>query len=169
MDWKTIYKERLKTAEEAVKLIQSGDRVVVGHAVGEPVYLVDKMVENYKAYKDVEVVHLVAMGHSLYAKPEMAGHFRHNALFLGGPTRDCINEGRGDFTPCFFYQTPELFRTDLPVDVALVQVSPPDENGYVSFGVSCDYSKPAAECAKLCIAQVNDKMPRTMGDCFLHV
>lgn len=169
MEWKTLYNSKVKTAEEAVKFIKSGDRVVLQHAVGEPLYLVDKMVENYKNYENVEIVQLVAMGKGDYAKEEMQGHFKVNSLFLGGPTRECINSGRGDFTPSFFYQIPELFKTKLPVDVALINVSLPDENGYCSFGVSGDYTKPATEAAKLVIAQVNKYMPRTLGDCFIHI
>ncbi|MDR1831963.1 MAG: 4-hydroxybutyrate CoA-transferase [Fusobacteriaceae bacterium] len=169
MSWKENYKSKVKTAEEAVKLIKSGDRVVLGHAVGEPIYLTEKMVENYKAYKDVEVVNMVAMGPSGFAKPEMKGHFKANSLFLGGGTRECIGSGLGDFTPTFFYQVPNLFRNDLPVDVVLMNVSPPDANGFCSYGVSCDYTKPAAEAAKLVIAQVNKYMPRTLGDSFIHV
>lgn len=169
MEWKTLYNSKVKTAEEAVKFIKSGDRVVLQHAVGEPLYLVDKMVENYKNYENIEIVQLVAMGKGDYAKEEMQGHFKVNSLFLGGPTRECINSGRGDFTPSFFYQIPELFKTKLPVDVALINVSLPDENGYCSFGVSGDYTKPAAEAAKLVIAQVNKYMPRTLGDCFIHI
>lgn len=169
MEWKTLYNSKVKTAEEAVKFIKSGDRVVLQHAVGEPLYLVDKMVENYKNYENVEIVQLVAMGKGDYAKEEMQGHFKVNSLFLGGPTRECINSGRGDFTPSFFYQIPKLFKTKLPVDVALINVSLPDENGYCSFGVSGDYTKPAAEAAKLVIAQVNKYMPRTLGDCFIHI
>ncbi len=169
MEWKKIYDSKLKSAEEAVKYIKSGNRVVLQHAVGEPLYLVDKMVENYKEYKDVEIVQLVAMGKGDYAKKEMQGHFKVNSLFLGEPTRECVNNGRGDFTPSFFYQIPELFKTKLPVDVALINVSLPDKNGYCSFGVSGDYTKPAAEAAKLVIAQVNKYMPRTLGDCFIHV
>ena len=169
MDLKQIYNSKVKSGDEAVKFIKSANRVVIAHAVGEPVYVVDKMVEHHKDYKDVEIVQLVPMGHSLYAKEEMKEHFRLNAFFLGGNTRDAVYEGRGDFTPCFFYQIPQLFRTSLPIDVALVTVSPPDENGFCSFGTSCDYTKPAAEAAKLVIAQVNKKMPRTLGDGFIHI
>ncbi len=169
MDINKLYKSKLKTAEEAVNYIKSNDRVVIAHAVGEPIYIVDKMVENYKAYKNVEIVQLVPMGHSLYAKEEMKEHFKLNAFFLGGNTRDAVYEGRGDFTPCFFYQIPTLFRSSLPVDVALVTVSPPDKDGFCSLGTSCDYTKPTAQAAKLTIAQVNKKMPRTLGYNFLHI
>ncbi len=171
MNWKTEYAERLCTADEAVAHIKSGDRVVVAHACGEPVILTDAMVANAErlGYQDVEVTHMVAMGRTGYCAPEMAKHFRHNGLFLGGSTRAAVAEGRGDFTPVFFSEAPELFRTTLPVDVILLQVSEPDDHGYCSYGVSCDYTKPAAECAKLRIAQINKNMPRVMGDNFIHI
>jgi 4-hydroxybutyrate CoA-transferase len=170
MNWKDMYKTKLVTAEEAVKNIKSGDRVVIGHACGEPKVVVDAMVKNKDAYKDVEIVHMVSMGKSEYASPEMAPHFRHNSIFVGATTRETVAEGRGDFTPCFFSEVPGLFKKGtLPVDVAIVQLSSPDEHGYCSFGVSNDYTKPAAEAARIVIAELNDKMPRTMGDSFMHV
>lgn len=169
MDWRSIYNQRSVTAEEAVKVIKSGNRVVIGHATGEPQLLVKALVERKEHLENVEIVHMVAMGKAEYAKPGMEPHFRHNALFVGGTTRAAVNEGRADYTPCFFHEIPRLFENELPVDVALVQVSPPDEHGYCSFGVSVDYTKPAAEQAKIVIAEVNDQMPRTLGDSFLHV
>jgi 4-hydroxybutyrate CoA-transferase len=161
MDWKTLYEQRKMTAQEAVSKIKSGDRVVIGHAVSEPSYVIDAMVANAQAYENVEIVHMVAMGKCEYAKPEMAGHFRHNALFVGGATREAVASGRGDYTPCFFYEIPRLFSTTLPVDVALVTVTPPDENGMCSLGVAVDYTMAAVKQAKLVIAQVNDRMPYT--------
>ena len=169
MDWKEVYRQRLTTADEAVKHIRSGDRVVVGHAVGEPSALIRAMVRNAEQYRDVEILHMVAMGKSPYCAPEMEGHFRHNSLFVGASTRDAVAQGRADVTPVYFSQIPELLRKTLPVDVALIQVSPPDAHGYCSFGVSVDYTKPAAECAETVIAQVNPNMPRTLGDAFIHV
>lgn len=170
MSWQEIYKNRLVSAEEAVKKIKSGDRVVLGHAVGEPLVLVDAMVKNKDNYENVEIVHMVAMGKGEYTKPGMEPHFRHNALFVGGSTRQAVNEGRADYTPCFFYEIPRLFREGyLPVDVALVQLSKPDAHGYCSLGVAGDYTKPATEVAKLVIAEINDQMPRTMGDAFVHI
>lgn len=169
MDFQEIYKNKVVSAKEAVQKIRSGDRVVLGHAVGEPTTVIEAMVEEKENYKDVEIVHMVAMGKAEYAKPGMEKHFRHNSIFVGGTTREAVSSGRGDFTPCFFSEVPKLFRESLPVDVALIQVTPPDEYGYCSFGVSNDYTKPAAECAKIVIAEVNDQMPRTMGDSFIHV
>jgi 4-hydroxybutyrate CoA-transferase len=170
MSWKEVYKSKLVSAEEAVKHIKSGDRVVLGHAVGEPLELVDAMVKNKASYENVEIVHMVAMGKGEYTAPGMEPHFRHNAIFVGGSTRKAVNEGRADYTPCFFHEVPKMFREGyLPVDVALIQLSPPDQHGYCSFGVSNDYTRPAAEVAKLVIAEVNDQMPRTMGDSFIHI
>ncbi len=170
MEWKKSYDSKLLSAKEAVQHIPSNSRVVLGHAIAEPLVLVEAMVDNKAEYSDVEIVHMLAMGKSEYTLPHMDGHFRHNALFVGGSTRDAVNTGRADYTPCYFTEVPRLFKEGiLPVDVALVHLSRPDENGYCSFGVSVDYSKPAAEAAKIVIAEVNDQMPRTMGDSFIHI
>ena len=171
MNWREIYADRICTAEEAVSHIKSGDRVVVEHACGEPVILTDAMTENAANYKNVEVVHMVAMGKAGYCAPELKENFRHNALFVGGSTKKAVAENRADFTTVFFSEVPDLFREGgtLPVDVALLQVSEPDEHGYCSYGVSCDYTKSASENAKLRIAQINSKMPRVLGDNFIHI
>lgn len=169
MEWKNWYKEHLCSAEEAVSRIKSGDRVVIAHATGEPSYVVDAMVANAASYKDVEIVHMVASGKCEYCKPEYAANFRHNGFFLGSNTRKAVEEGRGDYTPIFFSEIPNLLRTEMQPDVTLIHVTPPDEHGYVSLGVSVDYTKPAAEVSKLVIAQVNPSMPRTHGDSFMHV
>ena len=164
-DWNADYASHTASPEEAVGLIRSGDRVVVGHACGEPSCLLDALVQNAAAYENVEIVHMVAMGKAEYCRPEYAGAFRHNALFVGGATRDAVFEGRGDFTPCFFWEVPGFFRDPdvLPVDVALIQVTPPDENGNCSLGVSVDYTYQAVQQARTVIAQVNDQMPFTLG------
>ncbi len=161
MDWKTYYNEHKMTAEEAVNHIRSGDRVIIGHACGEPSYLVETMVANAKAYKNVELVHMVAMGKCAYCQPEYAENFRHNAIFVGGTSRDAVASGRADFTTCFFHEVPGLFKTTLKPDVAMVMVTPPDENGMCSLGVSVDYTYAAVKNAKTVIAQVNPCMPWT--------
>jgi 4-hydroxybutyrate CoA-transferase len=153
----------LVTAEQAVEHIKSGDRVVIGHACGEPATLVEALVARAPALENVEIVHMVAMGPAKYAQPGMEKSFRHNALFVGGSTRKAIEEHRADFTPCFFSEIPKLFETTLPVDVALIQVTVPDDQGFCSYGISVDYTKAAADSAKLVIAQINDKMPFTGG------
>ncbi len=172
MDWKEIYSSKLTTMEEAVKLIHSGDNVVIGHAVGEPIKLVDTMVDYVvkSELKDITIFQQVDMGHALYAQPGMEKYFRENSLFVGAKTRECVNSGRGDFTPCFFSKVPDYFRETQKPNVVLITVSEPDEHGYCSYGVSCDYTKPAAEVegAKV-IAAVNPNMPRTIGDSFIHV
>ncbi|MDR0759220.1 MAG: 4-hydroxybutyrate CoA-transferase [Treponema sp.] len=169
MGWNDEYKKKLCSAKDAVSRIKSGDRVVLGHAAGEPSLLADAMVENAARYQDVEIVHMVAMGKGRYCLPEYEKNFRHNSIFVGACTRKAIEEGRGDFTPIYFSEVPKLFRTTLHPNVLLAQLSPPDEHGYCSFGISNDYTKPAAECADIVIAQINRNMPRTFGDCFIHV
>ena len=162
-DWKEIYESRKVSADEAVARIKSGNRVVIGHACGEPSFLVDAMMAHAQDYRDVEIVHMVAMGKCEYCKPEYAANFRHNALFVGGGSREAVFSGRGDYTPSFFFEIPQLFHTTLPVDVAMVSLTPPDEEGNCSLGVSADYDYEAVMTAKTVIAQVNDQMPFTYG------
>ena len=170
MNWREEYQRRLCSAEEAVRAVKSGDRVVTGHACGEPFDVVAALMARAPELRDVEIVHLVPMGKCEYAQAEYEESFRHNAMFVGALTRDAVCEGRADYTPCHFHETPGLF-TDgyLPPDVALVHLSPPDRHGFCSFGVSVDYTVPAALAAKTVIAQVNQNMPRTHGDTFIHV
>lgn len=169
MTWKTWYKEHLFTPAQAVQQIKSGQRVVVAHACGEPSIILDALVANAAQYENVEIIHMVAMGKAAYCQPQYDKNFHHNAFFLGGSTRAAAAEGRVDFTPVYFSEIPSLLREDLRPNVTLLQCSPPDAHGYVSLGVSVDYTKPAAEASDLIIAQVNQNMPRTLGDSFLHV
>ncbi len=163
-NWKDNYLEKLVTPEQAVLPIKSGDRVVIGHACGEPPALIEALVKRAPDLTAVEIVHMVAMGPAKYAQPGMEKSFRHNALFIGASTRKAFEEKRADFTPCFFSEIPRLFKDNiLPVDVVLIQVTPPDDQGYCSFGISVDYTQAATECAKLVIAQMNSSMPRTGG------
>lgn len=169
-DWRAIYQSKLTTAEEAVKHIPNHCRVFFGHGANEPLVLTDALVANYEQYEDVEICHWVPMGKGVYTQPKMKGHLNYNGLFLGPVTRASVNEGRADYTPFYFHQSPRFF-TDgtFPIDVALVSLTPPDEHGFCSFGVSVGGTKPAALSAKMVIAQINDQMPRTMGDSFIHV
>ncbi len=170
MKWQDIYRSRLTTASEAVKHIKSGDRVVVGHATGSPELLLKAMVDNKADYENVELVHMVSMGQSEYCMPENCNHFIHNSLFAGGTTRKAIHDGRAVYTASHFSQIPRLFTERiLPVDVTVCMVSPPDEHGFCSFGISVDYTKPAAESSRMVIAEVTPHMPRTLGDSFIHV
>lgn len=170
MNWNEYYNKRLVSASEAVKHIKSGDRVVLGHAVGEPRLLPAAMVARANELTNVEVVHMVAKGEGLYAKPEMAGHFRHNGFFAGPSTRNAMAEGRADYTPCHISEIPGLFKNNvLPVDVAMITVTPPDQYGFCSLGVSVDYTFQAAKSARIVIAEVNPNLPRTFGRTFLRV
>ena len=170
MSWQDHYKRYTVSAQEAVKAIKSGDRVVTAHACGEPRGLVAAMVERAGELEGVEIVHMVAMGQARYCLPEYSKSFRHNSLFVGATSRQAVNEGRGEYTPCYFSEIPLLFRYDvLPVDVALIHVTPPDKLGFVGLGVSVDYTKQAATSARTVIAQVNPNVPRIGGDSSLHV
>ena len=126
--------------------------------------------EAVSVVKSVEIAHVLLFGDDPLTKPGMEGHFRHNSLFVGPADRAAVNEGRADYIPVFLYEIPSLFSSgELPIDVALLHLSPPDEHGFMSYGVECLASKAAAETAKTVIAQVNEKMPRTLGDSFIHV
>lgn len=163
-DWRITYRDKLVSAAKALQAVKSGDRVVTGHACGEPAALIEALVERAPELNNVEIVHMVAMGPAKYAQPGMESSFRHNALFVGAATRAAVGDKRADHTPCFFSEIPRLFREEiLPVDVALIQLTPPDQDGFCSYGVSVDYTLPAAECAKTVIAQINPSMPRTGG------
>jgi len=167
--WKAEYREKLVSADEAVSHIRSGQRIVFSNAAGESLVLSDALVRNRALFENVEIVHMVAMGEAKYCEPGMEKHFRHNSFFLGASTRKAAKEGRADVTPVYFSEVTELFRTTLPVDAVFLNLSPPDEHGYCSFGISVDYSKPAAMEAELVIAQINPSMPRTLGDSFIHI
>lgn len=170
MDWRTYYKEHTMKPEDAVSVIKDGDRVVFGHAVGEPIIFQRTMAQMAQQFHNVEVAHMVYLGSGEYLQPGMEDHFRHNALFVGGPARKAIAENRADYTPAFFSDVPHMFRNgELPVDVFAFTCSPPDERGYVSIGLSCDYGWQAAKSAKMVIAEVNPNMPRTFGESFIHV
>jgi 4-hydroxybutyrate CoA-transferase len=163
-NWKNIYHDKLVSAEQALHSVKANDRVVLGHAAGEPPALVEALVARAHELSNVEIIHMVAMGPAKFAQPGMEKSFRFNGFFLGAPTRRAVQEDRGDYTPCFFSEVPRLFRQRiLPVDVALIQITPPDDDGFCSYGVSVDYTQPAAESARILIAQMNAHLPRTGG------
>ena len=162
MNWQDYYRSRITTAEEAVKAVKSGDRVVLGHACGESQSIVDALIDRASELTNVEIAHEVPMGKGLYCLPEYEKSFRHNALFAGKPSRQAIKEGRADYTSIYLHELPFLFRSGVfPIDVAMVTVSPPDEKGMVSLGISVDYTYQAVKSAKTVIAEVNPNMPRT--------
>lgn len=144
---------------------------MLGHACGEPQLLPEAMVRRAEKLKDVEIVHMGSLGKCLYARPEMEGHFIHNGLFFLGPVvREAYLDGRADFTPCFFSELPALFKSEeFPIDVALISVSPPDQHGFCSLGVSVDYTWQAIQSAKMVIAEVNPNMPKTYGKTHVKV
>jgi acetyl-CoA hydrolase len=167
---KRQYERKFVTAAEAVAVIRSRDRVYIHPGCAVPQVLVDAMVARYRELEDVEVCHLLGVSEAAYARPEMTGHFRHNAFFIGKNVRKAVWEGRADFTPIYLSEIPALLLSrTYPIDVALIQVSPPDEHGYCSFGVGVECTKTATEVAKVVIAQVNTNMPRVLGDSFIHL
>jgi 4-hydroxybutyrate CoA-transferase len=164
------FHEKLVTGEEALKAVNSGDFVYVHPGCACPDRLLDKLVARKDELENVRVMHLMSMGRADYVKPGMEKHFRHIALFTGKNVRQAINEGRADYVPVFLSEIPRLFLSGrVPVDVALIHVSPPDEHGFCSYGVGVDTTKAAAEMARIVIAQVNPNMPRVLGDSFIHV
>ncbi len=170
MSWIDQYRSKLVTAQEAVSCVESGMRVYIHPGCAEPEALVEALIGRAAFVKDVEVMHLLTMGASPYCVPEMAAHFRHNALFVGGNVREAVNDGRADYTPIFLGEVEALFESgEMPIDVAFIQVSLPDSHGYCSFGVGVDCTLTAAKCARHVVAQVNAQMPRTYGDSFIHV
>jgi 4-hydroxybutyrate CoA-transferase len=167
--WAQIYQERRCTAEEAVQSIKSGDRVFLTGNCSVPQVVLKALVPYAKNLHDVEIAQVLTVGDADYAKPEMAGHIRVNTMFISTDIREAVQDGRADFTPVFLSEVPRLWRTELPVDVALIHVSPPDEHGFCSYGVEVGVTKTAAEVASVVIAEVNPRMPRTLGDSFIHV
>lgn len=169
MDWQSDYQGKKVDADEAVRVIESGNRVFLQGGCGVPQSLEAALVRRAPELRDVEIVHIHSGGKAEYCRPEYEGHFRHTAFFIAGNTREAVNSGRADFIPAWLSEVPSILRDQLPIDVALVHLSPPDEHGCCSFGVSVDVAKPAAESAGVIVAQINDQMPRTLGDSFIHV
>jgi len=165
-----LFHEKLVTAEQALRAVRSGDTVYVHPGCAAPQRLLDALVARRDELADVRVIHLMSLGRADYVQPGMERHFRHVALFTGKNVRDAINEGRADYVPVFLSEIPRLFSARrIPLDVALIHVSPPDEHGFCSFGVGVECTKAAAEAARVVIAQVNPCMPRVLGDNFIHV
>lgn len=170
MTWQEQYQRKRLSATEALQCITSNMRVYIHPGCAEPEALVEALMARGPYVRNVEIVHLLTTGRADYIAPPMEGHFRHNAMFIGGNVRQAVNEGRADYTPVFLSQIEDLFENgQMPIDVALIQVSPPDAHGFCSFGVGVDTTLGAARCAKFVVAQVNHQMPRTFGDSFIHV
>ncbi len=166
-DWQARYRDKLKSAESALEVIKPGDRLFIGSACAAPQKLVQALAD--RPVEDVEIAHLLTLGVAPYAGEKLAGRYRANSFFVSANVREAVQQGRADYTPIFLSEIPALLRSGrLPIDVALIQVTPPDEHGFCSFGVSVDITKPAAEAAACVIAEVNPHMPRTHGDSFIH-
>ncbi len=168
--WAELYRSLLTTPEVALQVVKSGDRVWIHSGCASPEPLVEALSARAASLTNVEVVHILTFGKAPHSAPEMEGHFRHNALFIGGNCRQAVNEGRADYTPIFLGEIARLFQEDaLPIDIALIQVSPPDAHGFCSLGIDVGHNLDAARHARHVIAEVNDRMPRTHGDAYLHV
>lgn len=169
-DWRETWGKKLVPAAAATKHIKPGNRVFIGSACGEPQALVRALVESGENAADTELLNVLTMGVAPYTELRYAERFRANAFFIGHGLREAVGQCRADYTPVFFSQIPAMFRSGrIPIDVALIMVSPPDEHGFCSLGVSVDVTRAAALSAKILIAQVNAHMPRTLGNTFLHV
>lgn len=167
--WTERYREKIVSAEKALKRVKSGDRIFIGTGCAEPQLLVKYLAETGQRLADTEIIHILSLGVAPYAEPKFKEHFRANSFFIGTSLRQAVGQGRADYTPIFLSDIPRLLRSGrFPVDVALIQVSPPDEHGYSSLGVSVDIVKTATEVADMVIAEVNSQMPRTLGDSFIH-
>jgi len=170
MSWTDQYKQKVVTASEAVKAVKSGDRIFLTGNCSVPKKILSALVDRASELKDVEINQALTIGSADYVSPEMEGHIRVNTMFISHNTRQAVQEGRADFTPVLLSEFPLLFKDKvLPVNVAFVHLSPPDPHGYCSFGIEVGLSKSPAESAEIIIAEVNEQMPRTLGDTFIHV
>jgi acetyl-CoA hydrolase len=170
MDWTSTYKSRVVTPQEAVKAIKTGNRIFLTGNVSVPQKVLAALVEYAPNLENVEICQALTVGSADYVSPAMEGHLRVNSIFISANIRRAVHEGRADFTPVLLSEFPLLFKRGLlPLDVAMIHVSPPDEHGFCSLGVEVGLTKTPAESAKIIIAEVNEQMPRTLGDSFIHV
>lgn len=169
MNWKEEFKNKIVTAAQAVEAIKDGNYVVCSHAAASPQVILREMVAQKERFHDVHIYHMVPLGYGDYLAPEYAEHFRHITNFVGATSRQAVAEGKADFFPAFFKDVPGMLGEIFPVDVALVNLSMPDDEGYCSFGLACDYTQPAAEKARIIIAQVNEYMPYVGSKNKIHV
>jgi acetyl-CoA hydrolase len=170
MDLSKVYQNRVVTPEEAVKKIQSGQRVFLTGNCSTPQTVLAALVKHAPNLKDVEICQALTVGPADYVSPEMNGHLRVNTMFISANIRKAVQDGRADFTPVLLSEFPLLFKNKhIPLDVALVHLSPPDEHGFCSFSIENGLTKSPAESAKIIIAEVNEQMPRVLGDSFIHI
>jgi acyl-CoA hydrolase/RimJ/RimL family protein N-acetyltransferase len=169
-DWTQKYKSKILTASKAIKKIRRGSRIFLGTGCGVPYHLVQELAAHADQMADNEIVHLLTLGDTPSADPKFQTQFRHNTFFVSANIREAVSEGRADYTPIMLSDIPELFRQKrMPLDVAMIQISPPDRYGYSSLGISVDITKAASESADIVIAQINEKMPITHGDSFIDI
>jgi len=167
-NWRERYAHKLRSADDALRVVRSGQHIFVGSGAAEPDLLVERLTARAEQLHAAEVIHIMTLGLAPYALPPVKESFRHNAFFVGPNVREAVAAGEADYTPIFLSEVPRLFRSGrVPIDVALIQVTPPDEHGFCSLGVSVDIVKTAAECARVVIAEINPRMPRTLGDSFI--
>ncbi|MCL4237941.1 MAG: 4-hydroxybutyrate CoA-transferase [Anaerolineae bacterium] len=170
MDWLSQHEPKKVSADEALGVLRSGHRIFVTGNASVPQRLMDALNQRALELHDLILIQVLIIVKAEYVQPEFAPHLRVNSLFISPSIREAVNAGRADFTPVFLSEIPRLFKTGrLPIDVALIQVSPPDRYGYCSYGTEVGVTKTAAESAKLVIAEVNPHMPRTLGDSFIHL
>ena len=170
MSWKDDYRGKQMTASQALEAVRSGDRVWIQSGCGTPSVLVDQLVARAPHLRDVEIIHMMTLGNARYTRPEFEGHFRHRGLFLGPNVRDAVAAGRADYTPIFLSEIEGLFESGaLPLDVVLMQVSPPDVHGFVTLGTTVDCTLTTVRLARTVIAEVNPQMPRTHGETAIHI
>ncbi len=169
MNWKDIYEQKATTATEAIKSIKDNDYVVVAETAGVPQFVLKELARHKDDYNNVRISHMLTLGDGDYMKPECYGHFRHIALFVGANSRQALVDNQGDYIPSYFKDVPSLLGTAFPVDVAIVQTSRPDDEGYCHLSLSCDYAMAAVEKAKTVIIEVNDRMPMVGGNNKVHV
>jgi acetyl-CoA hydrolase len=170
MNWMRTYQSNVVSAQEAVQVVKSGDRIFLSGNCSVPHKLLEALVARAPALENVEICHSLTVGSGSYVAPELAGHIRANALFIGPNVRQAVQEGRADFTPVLLSEFTLLFKRGiLPLDVAFVHLSPPDEHGFCSYGIETGLTKSSAEAARVIVAEINQAMPRCLGDSFIHV
>ena len=168
--WQERYKHKLYLQQDALKCIKKGQRVFIGSACAEPQLLVEELTNLGSQLSDTEIIHTLTLCSAPYVEPGFIDNFRYSTFYVGPNVRQAVSEGRADYIPTFLSDVPAIFRSGrIPIDVALIQVSPPDKQGFCSYGISVDIVKSAAESAGIVIAEVNFRMPRTLGDSFIHV
>ena len=169
MNWKEDYSKKVSNPIEAIKDIRDGQCVVMGHAAAAPRVVMQALADNCEEFYDVLIYHMTTLGDNPCYNPRCYGHFRHVSNFLSANSREVVERREGDFFPAYFKDVPAMIGRDIPCDVAVFQVTPPNEEGYCSLGVSCDYAKAAIHSAKTVIVEANDQMPFTYGDTMVHI